>query len=173
MLKKIVLFGSESTGKTTLAQALAEHYHTVWVPEFARQYLDNERITVFFEDVMPIAYGQLELEYKIIPQANELLFCDTNILETKVYSEAYFSKIPPELEIEISKQHYDFYLLTNLDVPWTPDPIRDRPHLRNQMHELFRRELINRNLPFEEITGTGEQRLQHAIATLKKHFTSK
>jgi NadR type nicotinamide-nucleotide adenylyltransferase len=170
LIKKIVLFGSESTGKTTLAEALAKHYQTVWVPEYAREYLDNERIVVHLEDVMPIAYGQIRLEENIVPGANQFLFCDTNIIETKVYSEAYFGQVPEELEPLIQTRHYDFYLLTNLDVPWTPDHIRDRPHLRNEMHELFRKELIERNLPYVEITGTEEIRFRNAISAIEKYF---
>ncbi|MBC8111462.1 MAG: ATP-binding protein [Verrucomicrobia bacterium] len=170
MVKKIVLFGSESTGKTTLAESLASYYNTVWVPEFAREYLDNERITVVYEDVIPIAQGQLLAENSLLPKAHRFLFCDTNILETKVYAEAYFGKCPDWLLQEIDKRQYDFYLLTNIDLPWVPDALRDRPHQREAMHELFKNELLTRKLPVAEISGIAEERLLQAIEVLDNFF---
>jgi HTH-type transcriptional regulator, transcriptional repressor of NAD biosynthesis genes len=162
-IKKIVLFGSESTGKSTLAAQLAEYYQTVWVPEFAREYLENEKMTTVYEDIIPIAQGQMRLEDEQMPFANKILFCDTDILETKVYSESYFNKTPDWLLQEIENRRYDFYLLTDIDLPWVADGLRDRPHRREEMHTLFLHELLYRRVPFVQISGTQNERLQKAI----------
>lgn len=161
-----MLFGSESSGKTTLAAQLAVHYRAVWVPEFAREYLEAKGETCTLADIVPIAEGQLRLEREAAAFQPQLLFCDTNILETKVYSEAYFQTTPPAVLRWIEEYPYDFYLLTLPDTPWTPDGLRDRPHERAQMHQLFQLELVSRKLPFAEISGTGPQRLYQAIAAV-------
>ncbi len=92
---KVVLFGPESTGKTTLSNQLARHYNTVWTPEYAREYLqkkwNNERKTCENSDLIPIAIGQMKLENKLAKKADKLLICDTDLLETKVYSEFYYN----------------------------------------------------------------------------------
>jgi len=173
LIKKIVLFGSESTGKTTLAQQLAIFYKTVWVPEFAREYLENERINVHYSDVIPIAKGQLIAEDALIERANKFLICDTNILETKVYSDVYFGASPEWLLEEILKREYDLYLLTDIDVEWSPDPLRDKPHQRKEIHNFFKNELLNRKLPFAEISGLEEERLKSAIYSIEKFFDGK
>ena len=93
-LVKVVLFGPESTGKTTLSEQLARHYNTVWVAEYAREYLqtkwNNERRTCEPKDLLPIAEGQMKLENTLATMATDVLICDTDLLETKVYSEAYY-----------------------------------------------------------------------------------
>ena len=93
-LVKVVLFGPESTGKTTLSRQLARHYNTVWAPEYAREYLqdkwNNERKTCEESDLIPIAIGQMDLENSLAKKADKLLICDTDLLETKVYSEEYY-----------------------------------------------------------------------------------
>jgi HTH-type transcriptional repressor of NAD biosynthesis genes len=171
-LKKIVLFGSESTGKTTLAQQLATHFQTEWVPEYAREYLETEqeRLHVYYSDVMPIALGQVCLEDQMALKARQFLFCDTNLLQTKVYSQVYFGKYPQELLSLIAARNYDLYLLTGIDVPWTPDPLRDRPHMRKEMHILFRKELISQGSPFEELQGSRSERLKTAIRLIEERF---
>jgi NadR type nicotinamide-nucleotide adenylyltransferase len=166
MVKKIVLFGSESTGKTTLAQQLAAHYHTVWVPEYSRIYQETQKRTLTIADVVPIASGQMHLEEKALPYANKLLICDTDILETKVYSEAYNGHCPAWLLEQIPGRLADVYLLTDIDLPWEPDGIRDRPHNRQDMHTMFRNELISRGVPFTEISGTFEERRLKAITAI-------
>lgn len=168
-IKKIVLFGSESTGKTTLAQQLAAHYQTVWVPEYSRLYQEIKGTSCDLSEVIPIAKGQLELESEAMEKANGLLICDTDILETKVYSEAYNKACPDWLIQQLETRLGDFYLLTNIDLPWEPDGIRDRPHDRAAMHRLFKKELIIRNLPFIEISGNQHERLQRAIRAIDEY----
>ena len=119
---RVVLFGPESTGKTTISKALARYYNSVWVPEYAREYLqdkwNNERKTCEPSDLLPIALGQMCLENELSQKTNTVLICDTNLLETKVYSEAYYSgSCDPLLEKFAIKNEYDLYLLTYIDVP--------------------------------------------------------
>ena len=119
---RVVLYGPESTGKTTLAKALATHYQTPWVEEFARPYLqekwEKEQSVCTLEDLPIIAQGQLDAENKAIEQANKLIICDTNILVTKVWSETHFDGYcAPELKTILANTHYDLYLLTSIDVP--------------------------------------------------------
>jgi NadR type nicotinamide-nucleotide adenylyltransferase len=166
VIRKIVLFGPESTGKTTLAAQLAAHYGTVWVPEFSRFYQEQKGAAPGLPDVMPIAEGQLRWEAEARPRANGLLICDTDILETKVYSEAYNSTAPPALLGMVAAHLGDFYLLADVDLPWVPDGIRDRPDAREEMYSRFRRELQTRQLPFEVISGNASERLEKAIRAI-------
>jgi NadR type nicotinamide-nucleotide adenylyltransferase len=160
---KIVLFGPESTGKTTLAGQLAAHYQTVWVPEFSRFYQEQKGAACGLEDVIPIAEGQLQWEAEASIRASRLLICDTDILETKVYSQIYNGTCPPWLLRMVEGNLGDLYLLTDIDLPWVPDGIRDRPHQREEICRQFRTELEERNLPFAIISGDPEVRLQKAI----------
>lgn len=171
-LKKVVLFGPESTGKTTLAKDLAKHFNTEWVPEFSRGYLqkkwNEERKICGREDMLPIAYGQMALENSKAKSASELLICDTNLLESVVYSQIYFNGYcHPSLLKHALKAHYDLYLLTYIDIPWVKDDLRDRPELRDFMYARFRKALDDHNLPYKIIRGEGQERLDLAIRTVE------
>lgn len=172
-LIKIVLFGPESTGKTTLAKQLADYYDTVWVPEYAREYLQkkwdetNEICTI--EDLVPIATGQMALENDLTKKANQVLICDTDLLVTKVYSEAYFEGYcDPLLHTYALKNTYDLYLLTNIDVPWVKDDLRDRPNERQLMFDLFKTALSKYQRTFINLEGNQEKRLKTAVSTIDK-----
>ena len=119
---KIALYGPESTGKTTLAHQLADEFNTTWIPEFARQYLqdlwDNEKQVCRYEDLLPIAIGQTKLENEALSTANKYLFCDTNLMVTKVFSEVYYNKCDTNLDKAARKHKYDLFFLTDIDVPW-------------------------------------------------------
>ncbi len=172
-LVKIVLYGPESTGKTTLSKQLAAHYNTVWVPEFARGYLqkkwDEEQKVCELQDLVPIAEGQVKLENELAKKANRLLICDTDILETKVYSEAYFDGYcDPELEKYALLNTYDLYFLTGIDVPWEPDDLRDRPDQREKMLDLFKTTLEKYGRTFIPLSGGKQERLQTAIFYIDK-----
>ncbi len=168
---KVVLFGPESSGKTTLANQLATHFGTQWVPEYMREYLQNkwdksgERVTR--EDLVPIAQGQLELENEMSKKATEFLFCDTNLLELKVYSEYYYEGFcPDQILIAIEETDYDFYFLTYIDTPWEKDDLRDRPNDRQNMFCIFEEELRKNNLPYCLLKGNEQERLETAIESL-------
>ncbi len=172
-LVKVVLFGPESTGKTTLAQELADHYHTLWVPEYAREYLQDKwnrvQRTCEAEDLLPIARGQMRIENDLTARARRLLVCDTDLLETKVYSEAYYlGYCDPELEQHALENHYDLYFLTYVDVPWEKDDLRDRPEQRQEMFEYFRGSLEQNDRRFVLLKGSREERLQTAIAHIDR-----
>ncbi|AEH01088.1 AAA family ATPase [Lacinutrix sp. 5H-3-7-4] len=175
---KIALFGPESTGKTTLAKALAAHYKTNWVPEFARDYLQkkwNEEAKICeLEDILPIGIGQMELENKLTKEANKLLFCDTNLLETQVYSEVYYSgACPNEIKKYAFKNTYDLYFLTYIDTPWEADDLRDKPNEREKMFDAFQDALENNNIPYIILKGTKQKRLETAIQYIDQLIKSK
>ena len=157
--KKVVLYGPESTGKTTLSIELAKHFKTNWVPEYAREYLqtiwDNEKRICEPKDILPIAIGQMKLENELALKSKSLLICDTNLFETMVYSKYYYGgNCDPLLEKYALKNDYDLYLLTDRDIPWEKDDLRDTPNERENSFEIFKNELIKKNLPFEVISGT-------------------
>ncbi|WP_405400601.1 AAA family ATPase [Maribacter sp. Asnod2-G09] len=165
---KVVLFGPESTGKTTLSEQLARHYHTVWVPEYARDYLqdkwNNERKTCEPHDLLPIAAGQMALENKLAKKATDILICDTDLLETKVYSEAYYiGDCDPILEKYALENTYDLYLLTYIDIPWEADDLRDKPNEREKMFNYFKDTLEKYGKNFITLKGNKKQRLEKAI----------
>ena len=165
---KVVLFGPESTGKTTLSEQLAIHYHTVWVPEYAREYLqdkwNNERKTCEPHDLLPIAEGQMRLENKLAKKATDILICDTDLLETKVYSEAYYiGNCDPILEKYALQNTYDLYLLTYIDIPWEADDLRDKPNEREKMFNYFKDTLEKYGKNFITLKGDKKQRLNKAI----------
>lgn len=169
---KVVLFGPESTGKSTLAKQLADYYDTVFVPEYSRIYaeyqlLSNKLLTK--NDVMPIAEGQMRLENEQAPKANKILICDTDLLETKVYSEAYYNGIcDPLLEKYALENTYDFYFLTYIDMPWVADNLRDMPDERKTMFEAFEVALKKNNKPYILLKGSMKERLKMAIDHIDK-----
>jgi len=173
-LIKIVLFGPESTGKTVLAQALAAHYDTLWVPEFARSYLENK--IAFYDglgksseeiclesDIPPIVMGQIASEDSISDQAKKLIFFDTNPLQTSVYVKYYYQKKYDWLINLLQIRTYDHYLLMDIDIAWEADPLRDRPNNRLEIFELFKNELDARDIPFTLVNGNAENRINNAI----------
>ena len=170
---KIVLFGPESTGKTTLSGQLARYYNSVWVPEYAREYLQDkwneERKTCEPKDLLPIAEGQMRLENKLAKKANKILICDTDLLETKVYSEAYYiGHCDPILEKYALENTYDLYFLTYIDVPWEEDDLRDKPLERERMFQYFQDTLEKYNRKYILLKGDKNTRLKTAIHHINK-----
>jgi len=170
-LIKVVLYGPESTGKTTLAKQLAAHYNTLWVPEYMREYLqkkwDAEKKLVIKEDLIPIAQRQLQLENEMTKKVNNLLICDTNLLELKVYSEYYYDGFCPlEIKQEATKKNYSIYLLTYIDTPWQADDLRDRPHNREEMFAIFENELKRNKFPYKILKGNEKERFKQATTII-------
>ncbi len=168
---KVVLFGPESTGKTTLSGQLARHYNTVWAPEFARAYLqkkwNNERKTCENSDILPIAKGQMEIENRLSKKADKVLICDTDLLETKVYSEEYYGGfVDPLLDKAAIENSYDLYFLTYIDTPWEADDLRDKPGQRQEMFTAFENTLQKYNRPYVLLKGDKKTRLQKAITAI-------
>ncbi len=172
---KIVLFGPESTGKTSLSKALADHYNTHWVKEFARDYLqskfDKTGEICAPKDISPIVKGQIEAENTLALTAKKFLFCDTNLLQTLVYANVYFKNYNTKyLESLIEQQDYGFYVLTDIDTPWVPDDLRDKPQEREEMLDRFEKELINRQVNYMKLSGSHETRLTKITHLLDRLF---
>ena len=170
---KVVLFGPESTGKTTLSRQLARYYNSVWVPEYARMYLqdkwNNERKTCEPKDLLPIAKGQMQSENSLAKKTDTVLVCDTDLLETKVYSEAYYlGTCDPMLEKYALENQYDLYFLTYIDTPWEADGIRDLQHKRAEAFQQFQQTLQIYNQPYLLLKGDVETRFQKAVETIDK-----
>jgi NadR type nicotinamide-nucleotide adenylyltransferase len=170
---KVVLFGPESSGKTTLSRELSKYYNTLWVEEFARKYLqkkwDNEKKICELSDIIPIAEGQIKLENEFSIKSSNLLFCDTDILETKIYSETYFNGFcDPVLEKYAIENKYNLYILTNIDTPWVKDDLRDRPNNRKEMFLAFKESLIKYNRPYIQVSGDLKTRMKIAITEIDK-----
>ncbi|MBE0423252.1 MAG: ATP-binding protein [Lutibacter sp.] len=170
---KVVLFGPESSGKTTLSKLLARHYNTVWVPEYARDYLqnkwNNERKTCENSDMLPIAEGQMKSENELALKADKVLICDTDLLETKVYSEEFYGGfVHPDLEKAALQNTYDLYFLTYIDAPWKKDDLRDRPEQRLEMFHAFENALKKHNRRYVLLKGDKKERLETAIREIDK-----
>lgn len=167
MLKKIVVIGPESTGKSTLCEQLAQHYNTEWCPEFAREYLLTNGKEYDYGDLLTIAKGQLAMEdeYSALVHHSKPLFIDTDMYVMKVWCEFVFGKCHRFILDEIVKRKYDLYLLCNVDLPWVKDELREYPDLktREKLYHIYKDILINQPLPWVEISGNYEQRLQKAI----------
>ncbi|MBC7948113.1 MAG: AAA family ATPase [Chitinophagaceae bacterium] len=174
MLKKIVVIGPESTGKSTLCSQLATHYGTQWCPEYAREYLLKHGMNYTYDDLLTIAKGQLTLEDKLVAESerhspltthHSLLFVDTDMYVMKVWCEFVFDKCHPFILQQIVERKYDLYLLANIDLPWTKDELREYPDLqsRQKLYRMYTDILINQPVPWAEISGSEGQRLDAAI----------
>ena len=167
---KIAVYGPESTGKTTLSSQLAEHFETVWAPEFARDYLQEKfndaGVICQPKDIMPIAVGQTKAENDALAKANKFLFTDTCLMVTKVYSEMYYDSCDPLLDKAARKHKYDLFFLTDVDVPWEKDDLRDRPEDREMIFERFKKALVDNNKPFITLSGDPETRFVNAVYIL-------
>lgn len=170
MLKKIAITGPESTGKSWLAQNLAREHKTLWVPEFAREYLNILKSDYTIEDVVEIAKGQLSREDRMISEAENFLFSDTEMLVCKIWTDFVFGNVPDFIKKAFENQYYDLYLLCDIDLPWEPDPLREHPQSREIIFEKYQNALITADLPFVIISGYGKDRLDNAIKAIQMKF---
>ena len=164
---RVVLVGSESTGKSTLAQQLAEHYRTVWVPEYGREYTEElvarGPVEWTSQDFVNIAVRQIELENAGAREANRLLICDTDAFATAIWHRRYMGGRCEEVE-RIAAEHRrpDLYLLTDVNTAFVQDAIRDGEAFREWMHQAFIDEMTAHGLPFVEINGEWGERFAKA-----------
>ena len=178
-LKKIVVLGPESTGKSTLCSQLAAHYKSSWVPEYARTYLQDTGNAYGYEDLFEIAKGQklgednAEKNYYLMhpPAAGKEaypLFIDTDLYVIKIWSEISFNKCDNRILTSIARSTPDLYLLCNTDLPWAADPLREYPDLkqRQKIYQFYLDAMLNQNVPWVDISGGYEERLQKAIASV-------
>lgn len=163
---KIAIVGPESTGKSTMAAYLAGHYHTVWVPEFARGYCEALTAPPTIDDEVNMFYGQLALEEEYLPQANNILICDTTFITVKIWSDAFFGYTPQAVLDELPRHPYDLYLLLDIDLPWQDDPLRDFPNQREHFMDVWHKELQALNAGYITISGSGQERYDNAVMAI-------
>ena len=180
-IKKIVILGPESTGKSTLCELLSQHYNSTWCPEFAREYLLTYGMNYSYDDLLTIAKGQIAMEEEYIQSvahnlntgdknkasaAHFPLFIDTNMYVMKVWCEFVFGKCHKWITDQIANRKYDLYLLGNIDLPWVKDELREYPDLerRQQLYIIYKNTMENQPVPWVDISGSHEERLQKAIA---------
>ena len=167
---KIAITGGESTGKSTLSTQLAAYYHTISVPEYAREYASKLHREYVPSDILHIAQQQLALENEYTLQANNVLFCDTDLLVTKVWCEHAFGFCDAWIEQNILQADYALYLLMYPDIPWQYDPLREHPHLQLHFFDIYKALLQTYKKPFVVIDGTGAQRVQNAIQAVNSYL---
>jgi len=168
MIKKIAITGPESTGKTSLAKDLAKHYKAIWVPEFARTYLQNITLPYTAIDLDNIAQGQIDAIKKALAVSEKYLFADTELIVMKIWYENAFKKCPKWLSEALEAQEFDLYLLCAIDLPWTYDPQREHPHMREHFFNLYIKELESRNLPYSIISGNKSKRTANAVKAVSR-----
>jgi len=163
---RIAFIGPESTAKSTLSEQLAKHYNTVWVKEYAREYLPRIKRKYTLADIITIAEQQKKNENSLSEQANKLLFCDTEFINLKVWCLDVFNVCPKFISENITAQQYDLYLLTYPDIEWKDDPIRENPDRRNYFFDWYEKELKIINANYRIIKGMYENRLQNSIKAI-------
>ncbi len=161
-MKRIVITGPESTGKTWITEKLGQHFKVPWVSEFARSYLQQLNRPYQYEDLLSIAKGQQAWEKQVSRQST-CYFCDTDLLVIKIWSQYKYQKVDPWIETQLRQTKCDLYLLMAADLPWQPDPQREHPNEREVLFSHYEEALTALNFPFVKITGMGEQRLLNAI----------
>lgn len=172
-LKKVVVVGPESTGKSKLCEGLANHFNAPWVKEYARAYLLENGTQYSTEDLFTIAQGQLRLEEEGMLAAakagSPLLFIDTDMYVMKVWSEFVFNSCDNRILNEIVKRRYSLYLLTQTDLPWVKDELREYPDLltREKLFHHYKDILQNQPTPWQIISGLGQNRLNNAIRVVE------
>ena len=187
---KVAILGAESTGKSTLCRDLAAHFASPWVPEYMRSYLqakwNNEQQTCTWEDLLPIAQGQIALENERALQAKKILstphlthqrhttknqqylFCDTSLFELMIYANWYYGDCPKVLTQAALAHHYDLILLTEVDIPWVADDLRDSPYDRAAIRARFENELNYYNKSFQSIGGNRDERVNQVVEWLSQ-----
>lgn len=166
-LKRVCIVGGESSGKSTLAQALASEFNTKHVPEYARIYLERRGGLCEKGDMVPIARGQIALETALAREANRILFSDTDALLSQVWSQFLFNEVSDELQALADRQRFDLYLLLTPDLPWVADSVRYLPNQRQEFFDFCRHLLDNTKRPYVVISGSGDERLKNAIEALR------
>ncbi|GAB1540225.1 nicotinamide-nucleotide adenylyltransferase [Scytonema sp. NUACC21] len=172
-VRRICIFGPESTGKSTLAQNLAAYYNTVCVGEYARGLLDFKGGKCDFEDIPKIARGQIASEDALARQANRLLFCDTDLITTTIWSDVLFGECPKWIHDEANRRQYDLYLMLDVDVPWVDDNQRYLAHMRESFRDRCIQELESRGRRFVIIRGSWEERFQTSITAVDRILRQK
>ncbi len=168
MLKRIAITGPECTGKSWLAKQLSDYYHTVWVPEYSVEYLQQKGTDYSLDDILKIARGQLSAEDKLAAKAKGFLFCDTDLIVNKIWSKIVFDEVHEWIDSMVIEHRYDLYLLCYPDLEWQPSPFRENPTNREYLFGLYEDELKNQGFPYRIVTGLGDERLKNAVNFVDK-----
>ena len=167
--KRILILGPESTGKSTLAEMLAQHYAEPWVPEVAREYLEILDRPYTYEDLLQIGKQQMNLEDELALTATRFLFCDTDLRVIQVWSQHRYGKVDPWVLEEIARRTYDLILLCAPDLPWQEDPLREHPEL--EMREAFFAKYLQltkqSGFPFKIIAGDPVKRMSAGVEAIQ------
>ena len=164
---RVAILGAESSGKSTLAESLAAHYGTVWVPEYLREFVDTHARVPFESDQYRIAHTQLERENAAASRATRFLFCDTTPLMTALYSRQYWGRVDPQLARLDSRHDYAWTFVTAPDSPWEPDGLqRESEEVRQKVHRMLVDTLASRAIPFILLEGPLAQRRARVEALL-------
>lgn len=168
-IRKIVVIGPESTGKSTLSELLAKELATVWVPEYAREYLEQLERPYNEEDLARIASRQIQSEDELIINANQYLICDTDLYVVKVWSEHKYGRCAPWVLEEIAQRRYDLYLLTYIDILWEDDPLREHAedNMRYYFYSQYRDIVVNSGIAWVDVRGSLQERLHIALSAIK------
>lgn len=166
-IKKVCIIGPECTGKTDLAQYLANHFKTAWVPEYARGYLNKLSHGYQQGDLIKIAHGQIRMEDEWLYESNQVLLCDTNLITIKIWSEHKYGNCPQEILDKHDSRSYDLYLLCYIDVPWENDPQREHPDKREHFWFIYKNEIAKTNVQTIEIGGSWEERRKKAVTAIE------
>jgi NadR type nicotinamide-nucleotide adenylyltransferase len=158
---RISITGPESTGKSWLAQRLAEYYHTSWVPEFSREYLAEIHRPYDYDDILAIAQKQFERENAAT--GTNILFCDTDFCVTSIWCNVKYGKCHEWITEQLRENHYDLYLLCDIDLPWEYDPLREHPEMRSQLFNMYLDVMQKNSFNYRVVRGMDETRLNNAI----------
>ena len=190
-VKKVVVIGPESTGKSTLCEKLAEHYNTLWVPEYAREYLEKSGTKYSYDDLLKIAKGQIELEevisYQLLVTGKQQppslitdtssliphhLFIDTDMYVMEVWSEYVFNKCQNWILNQIAERKYDLYLLCDVDLPWIEDALREYPDdkIRKKLFCFYKDLMVNQSTSWTIISGNYEERFEKSVKFINASF---
>lgn len=162
-MRKIVVTGPESTGKSALSASLARYFNTLWVPEFAREYIDELARPYNKEDLYSIYLGQKKSEMEMAELVNHMLICDTDVQTIRIWSEFKYGECDARILLDSETTRPDLYLLCDIDLPWEDDPQREHPHLRRELMDAYIQLLEKLKVPYEIVSGTGGQRTENAI----------
>ena len=165
-IPRVVVTGSECTGKTTLSQSLSEQLGALWVPEYARTYAESVARPLTKDDVAVIARGQIALEAAGAATAPPIVVQDTDLVSTVVYSRHYYGGCPDWIVAAARHRLAPLYFLSDIDIPWVHDNVRDRPGERHLMDALFRGTLAEFGANTVRLSGLGAHRLHNAMTLI-------